>query len=285
MKNILLPTDFSENAWNAMQYAFELFKNNDCTFFVMHSLDDRMSAPSAGVKSKRANEIINKSRIRECNEGLAKVLERIDDLPKNNKHTIESLLVKNNFISAVRAAAVQLNIDIVVVGTKGASGVKEVVIGSNTGNLIKKLSFPIIAVPSDAKIKDLSEIGFATDFSIKNYEDGIDLLKEIAIVNNSKMAVVNIVNKGVELSSDELENKSNLINILKPLHVDFYTLTDIPIETGIRAFSESRKLGMLCVITKKHSFFEKIFSKSHSKSISHNISVPLIVFDQKAFNK
>lgn len=285
MKNILLPTDFSENAWNAMQYAFELFKNNDCTFFVMHSLDDRMSAPSAGVKSKRANEIINKSRIRECNEGLAKVLERIDDLPKNNKHTIESLLVKNNFISAVRAAAVQLNIDIVVVGTKGASGVKEVVIGSNTGNLIKKLSFPIIAVPSDAKIKDLSEIGFATDFSIKNYEDGIDLLKEIAIANNSKMAVVNIVNKGVELSSDELENKSNLINILKPLHVDFYTLTDIPIETGIRAFSESRKLGMLCVITKKHSFFEKIFSKSHSKSISHNISVPLIVFDQKAFNK
>lgn len=284
MKNILLPTDFSEYAWNAMQYAFELFKDNECTFYVMHSIDNRMSAPSTGVKSKRANEIINKSRIKECNEGLARILKRIDDIPKNKKHTIESLLVKNNFINAVHAAAMELNIDIVIVGTKGASGVKEVVIGSNTGNLIKKLSFPIIAVPSNAKSKDLNEIGFATDFSIKNYGGGIDLLKEIASVNNSKMAIVNIVNKGAELASDEIENKNNLIKTLNGLDISFYTLTDIPIETGIRAFSESRKLGMLCVITKKHSFFEKIFSKSHSKSISHNINVPLIVFDQKAFN-
>jgi nucleotide-binding universal stress UspA family protein len=268
-----------------MQYAFELFKDNECTFFVMHSIESGMSAPSTGVKSKRASEIIIKSRIKEANEGLARILKRIDELPENNKHIIEPLLVKNNFISAVHSAAEQLNIDVVIVGTKGASGVKEVVIGSNTGNLIKKLSFPIIAVPSKAKTKDLDEIGFATDYSIKNYEDGIELLKEIAIANNSKISVVNIVNKGAELSSDELENKSNLTDTLNELDLTFYTLTDIPIETGIRAFSESRKLGMLCVITKKHSFFEKIFSKSHSKSISHNISVPLIVFDQKAFNK
>src|SRR5690606_22914508 len=122
-------------------------------------------------------------------------LGKIQELPKNNKHTFETKIVHDYFLSAVQGTAEKLAIDIVVVGTKGASGIKEMTIGSNTANLINKQTCPIIAVPQNAIISDLKEIGFASDCSIANYGKELDLLKDIAKANASRISVVHVLNK------------------------------------------------------------------------------------------
>ena len=285
MKHILFPTDFSENAWKAIQYGIALLKNEECKFYILYALEPQASAPSAGITSKRANQMIHDSRTKESQDGLNKTLSKVNALPKNDKHAFEIRLANNYFYSAVKAYVEKLNIDVVILGTKGASGIKEVTIGSNTANLINKLTCPILAVPEFAASNKISEIGFATDFSIDHFGTGINLLKDVAKDNHAKISVIHIVNNNKEMTPELLSNKKLLETTLSPIELDFYTLTDIPVELGIRAFTESRRLNMLCVISKKRSFFSKLFTKSHSKAVSHNLDVPLIVFDQKAFTK
>jgi nucleotide-binding universal stress UspA family protein len=281
MKKILLPTDFSSNSWEASLYAFNLFKDETCIFYIMHSLEPLVSAPSTAVSSKRANEAISKSRLNESKIELEKELNKIHELPKNKKHTYETIIVHDYFLGAVHSATKNLACDLVVVGTKGASAIKEMTIGSNTANLINKQTCPIIAVPQDALNKDMLEIGFATDFSISHYGNELDLLKEIALANKSKISMVHVLQKGTELSDKLLENKKALEATLTPLPIDLYLLKGVSVEVGTRVFCESRKLGMLCIINKKRSFFEKLFVKSNSKSISSHLSVPLIIFNHE----
>lgn len=283
MKTILLPTDFSDNSWKAIEYALQLFKKEDCKFYILHALEEQASVPSAGVKSKRITKMIQDSRTKVSQDDLNKVLEKVQKHSKNSKHTFEAKLVIGSLLNSVQTFVDKTNIEIVVIGNKGASALKKVTFGSNAAQLVLKLTCPIIAVPESANANQITEIGFATDYAIEYYGDGLNLLKEIALTNNAKLAVVNIVNKSSGTVSELDIKREVLKNTLKPLHLDYYTLTDVPVEIGIHVFSESRKLGMLALITKKRSFFEKLTTKSHSKAISHNLDVPLIVFDQRSF--
>ena len=282
MTKILLPTDFSSNSWEAILYALRLFKDKQCAFYIMHSVEPLVSGPSSGITSKRGQEAISKSRINEVKNNMERVLVKLAALPKNNKHTFENLIVHDYFLDAVQQTVNKSDMDIVVVGTKGASAIKEVTIGSNTANLINKLTCPIIAVPKDGLATTMTEIGFASDFSIGNYGNELDLLKEIATTNASRMSIVHVSKTG-EITPELLVNKQALETALKPLPIDFYLLTDVSVEVGTRVFSESRRLGMLCIINKKRSFLEKMFSKSNSKSISSNLNVPLIIFNHGNF--
>ena len=283
MKNILLPTDFSQNSWEAIQYAITLFKDCACTFYLMHSYEPQVSAPSTAVTSKRASAIILESMRSEATLGLQNTLKQIKSLPENNNHTFKTVMVNDYFVSAVKSKIAKLDIDVVVVGTKGASGLKEVTLGSNTAHLIGKLACPILAVPTDVNFKGLRDVGFATDFSITDYGDGLALLKDVATAHNAKISLVHVVKKEKELTPEQLTSQRALEAYLNPLHVTLFMLTDVPIEIGTRIFSESRQLDMMCVIAKKHSFFEKVFNKSQSKSISHHAKVPLIIFNEAAF--
>lgn len=282
MKNILLPTDFSENSWEAIVYAIDLFQDAPCKFYLMHSYEPQVSAPSTAVTSRRAHSIIMEAMKNEAIEGLEKIKRKINALTLDENHTFETTIINDYFVSAVKTKVKELNIDAVVVGTKGASGLKEVTLGSNTANLIGKLSCPIIAVPTNASFNSIKEIGFAVDYSIKSYDQGLELLKDLAEHYGSKISVVHIL-KDKELSPEMTSSKIELENYLKPIPTEFFHLTDVPIEMGTRIFSESRKLDMMCVIAKKHGFFEKLFTKSQSKSISHHAKVPLIIFNESEF--
>lgn len=283
MKTILLPTDFSENAWIAMQYALELFKNDTCKFYILHALEPQASAPSSGITSKRAYQAIHDSRAKSSQEDLDKVLKQVQEYSNNSRHSFETKLAHGSLTASVQGYSENNNIDVVIVGNKGASAIQKATFGSNAAQLILKLSCPIIAVPETANANNINEIGFTTDYTIENYGDGLALLKEIALSNEAKLAVVNVVNKNSGPVSD-LEAKRNVLEkALKPITPEYYTLTDVSIEMGIHVFSESRKIDMLTLITKKRSFFEKLTTRSHSKAISHNLDVPLLVFDQRSF--
>ena len=281
MKKILLPTDFSENSREAIEDAIDLFKYCKCTFYLLHSFEPQISAPSTAVTSKRANAVIMESMRKEARLGLQKIEKQIHELPKNENHTFETTIVNDYFTSAVKSKVEELNIDVVVVGTKGASGLKEVAIGSNTANLIGKLPCPIIAAPSNTRLDTLKKIGFAVDYSIKSYASGLGLLKELATHYESEVYVVHVKDK--EFTPEMESSKTELENYLKPISTSFYHLTDVSVEVGTRVFCESQKLDIMCLVARKKGFLESLFQKSHSKTISHHANVPLIIFNEDSF--
>ena len=283
MKTILLPTDFSDNSWKAIEYALQLFKNETCNFYIMHALDSMVSAPSTGVTSRRASQVIYDSRINSSKDDLAKLLKKVQDYSTNPKHTFETKLVNGSLIAAVKAFSETTDVQLAIIGNKGATALQKVTFGSNATQLILKLSCPIIAVPDTVHAVNMTEIGFATDYTIENFGNGLNLLKEIALSNNAILSVVNVVSKSTDSIPELKSKRETLENAFKPVQLEYYTLTDVPVELGIKVFSESRKIDMLALITKRRSFFEKLTTKSHSKAISHNINVPLLVFDQRSF--
>ena len=159
MKNILIPTDFSDNAWNALVYGISFFKKTHCTFHIVHinSINTNASGEAATYVSP---DILEKTILAESKEKLKALSKKIELLPLNVKHEFHFKAIYGFFTDQLKEFVKKKNIDLIIMGTKGASGLKSVSIGSNTGNVITKVPCTLMAVPEDATYEKIEEIGF-----------------------------------------------------------------------------------------------------------------------------
>src|SRR5690554_6884486 len=126
MKNILLPTDFSENSWNAIVFALKFFEKNSCTFYLLHvnSLSYVAANDSPYVQTK---DFIENTFTKPAKKRLKAMMERVTtELPDNPNHHFFTLTDYNFFVDSVRNQVSEKKIDMIVMGTKGASGLKKV---------------------------------------------------------------------------------------------------------------------------------------------------------------
>ncbi|MGJ5640853.1 universal stress protein [Formosa sp. S-31] len=283
MKKILLPTDFSDNAWNAITFALQLFKDEACTFYLLNSFSQPMSTPTAGITSTKIKESIYKAQLEASKEGLAEVLNKIKSEFKNEQHKFVTLSVYDSFPAAIKKVVEDKEIQSIIMGTKGATALKEMTIGSNTSGLIGVAQCPILAIPQNAKFKEIEEIGFSTDFEIDFNEKGLDKLLYIIKKTEAKVSVVNIMEKARPLTEIQERGKAQLQDLFRDTETNFYTLTDIGVSSGVHAFVESRNLDLLCVVAKEQDFLKRFLGMSYSKSISNHSSIPLLVLNIKQF--
>ncbi len=147
MKKVLIPTDFSDNAWDALIYAIRLYDDIPCHFYILNTYQVGPSRVS-NVK----NQVRNTQIFRLLKEESENELEKIDTYLKDNllnkKHKYETLSISGSLITSIKRIVFNDNIDMIVMGTSGASGAKEIFMGSNTIKAIKNIDLcPIISVP------------------------------------------------------------------------------------------------------------------------------------------
>ena len=143
-KNILLPTDFSDNAWSAAVYALKLYEEEVCTFHFLHSSKMKISAMSN--MSNKLMRVMEENAMKE----LSELKEMAVNANANANHSFEVILSTHDLQSTMEVVIKKENIDLIVMGTKGATKAKEIVFGSNTVNIIKKVrSCPILVVPDE----------------------------------------------------------------------------------------------------------------------------------------
>lgn len=168
MKRIILPTDFSKNAYNAISYAIHLFKNVKCTFHLFNVYE-----PLIYVEKYEANHIEQTTLIDANHEAslikLKKLRKRIAKNFKNPKHNFIENCSANKLIDEILASQEQETIDFIIMGTQGVTDAKDVIFGTNTLQLIKKSKSPVIAVPSNYNFKVPKRILFPADFGL-DYE-------------------------------------------------------------------------------------------------------------------
>ncbi|MDO9261030.1 MAG: universal stress protein [Flavobacteriaceae bacterium] len=276
MKNILLPTDFSENAWNAIQYAMELFKEEPCNFYVFNSYrlpayttDDFMvSSTNEGIE-----ESLNKASI----ENLDKVIQKINERKKNPKHTFRKISAYNFFLDALKEAVTKNDIELIVMGTKGATGAKEIFIGTNTGDVISKVTVPLIVVPENMIYKSPKEIAFPTDHQVYYKRKALKTLLNIAELHQSTIRIVHVKMDKTELTVDQQTNKNFLFECLEKINHSYHTLHNLLIEDALNCFTQSRDIDMIAMVPKNLNFFQKIFFKQKVEEISYHTKVPLLV--------
>lgn len=278
-KRIILPTDFSKNAWNAIDYALTLFNGTPCDFFVLHSYQVGASGLSTKMAGANGTRLYNLMK-EQSERNLQRELERIKSFDKNPEHTFTTKSIMDTLVNAIGKTVYQEEIDYIIMGTKGASGLKEVFMGSNTYNIIKEMDFcPVIAVPEDYRPDGkVDSILLATGYEhlFENYE--LKPLLNIVKGFNAKLWIAH-VGSLVDFTSEQKTSKKTLEKRLKSINYEFVEVEkDVSVNNTIQGLiQEDRDIDMVAMINQDHSFFERLTRESVIKKVTLNTKVPFLV--------
>lgn len=280
MKKIILPTDFSENATNAVNYAQELFKNTACTFYLLNTYTPMIynydyQLNSGGYMGDVLDVVKENS-----NQKLEELKQKLQIKYNNPKHQFELISSFSLLTDELDEVITKYNIDLIIMGTKGASGVKEILFGSNTIHVIKKIKCPVLAIPDGFFFEKPKDILFTTDYKIDYSNEHLNILKSITEEHQSAVHTLH-VSSGRELNEEEIKNKNTLDKLLSDLNNTFYTVKDQEIPLAINEFQKSTYVHLLMMIRNKHTFLENLFFKRVINQIGFHLTIPFLVIPSK----
>lgn len=279
MLHILIPTDFSDNSLNAIKYGLELYKNNNCTFYLLH-VNPLPTYSGAGSSVRGSSNLIKDIVQKESKDSLKRLMHRINELSLNPKHKFVSMTFYDFFVDTIKREVENKKIDLIIMGTKGAAGLKKVTMGSNTGDVITKVKCPLLAVPENAVFKIPKEIAFPTDYHLRYDLNVLDTLINMVKMNKSVLRILHISKKGEELSQEQENNKDFLNDYLKDVEHSFHSLTGSDLETSVQCFTESRDIDMIAMVAKNLNFFQRILFRPKVEQISYHTDIPFLVLHE-----
>ncbi|WP_055444508.1 universal stress protein [Lacinutrix himadriensis] len=280
MNNILLPTDFSDNSWNAITYALRFYENAVCNFYLLHvnELSDVVVNDSTYITSP---ETIQEAYSKPAKKKLVGLLKRIsEEIPHNNNHKFYTISDNNFFIESIREQVQEKKIDVIVMGTKGASGLKKYITGSNTGEVITKVKCTTLVVPENAKFSKIEEVAFPTDYSMNYNLQTLLPLSQILDANPSRLRILHISNADEKLNISQQQNKELLADYFNNTKYSFHNLTNKKVENAIQCFIESRSIGLIAMVAKNLNYFQQILFHNKVENISYHTDIPFLVLHE-----
>ncbi|MGJ8716304.1 universal stress protein [Maribacter stanieri] len=277
MTRILLPTDFSENSLTAIRYGLTLYKDLKCSFFLLNSYmppvyhtEYLMGSPAQiGL-----GDIVQQN----SQDNLENLKKKLEKEFENPLHTFTTHSALNVLSSEVARTVEAEGIDVIIMGTQGATGAKEILLGTNTVHVIKNSKCPVLVIPSGFEYEVPEQILFPNDFEVSlNKESLASLLKIV----NSHVSQVNVMHvyTGNELTIVQKKNKEQLANVLSE-NGFFHEVKSNEIITAINEFQIKQKINLLVMVQNKHTFLERLFIEPVIKKIGFHVTVPFLVIPQ-----
>ncbi len=277
MKRILIPTDFSDNAWNTILYAMELYKNISCEFYVLNTFEVKplqLVTTQSSQKVGHLYDIVKK----ESQEGLKMILEDIDNSRSDVTHVFKTISKSGSFVKVMEDMVENDHFDMIIIGTKGATGAKEIFLGSNTQKIIRNIDdCPILVVPDDSFFEEVSEIAFATDFERVYYKSEIRPIVNLAMNHNATVRMIHVYDKP-QLNKVQHYNSTALEQYFKKVKHDFHVIQDFStLEKAIQAFIEELEIDILVMINYEHSFIERLTREAIIKKMTFHTIIPFLI--------
>lgn len=267
MKKILVPTDFSECADNAMSYALELAKNNNASIHILHTI-----LPTEGIDNNIYNTLWINDYIEAKKTAMSKWVEKY----KDEKSPISYDCLVGFAVTTICDVAVEQGADLIVMGTTGASGLVGNILGSNASGVISNTDVPTLLVPKSGKFSFQENMAMSTDFKFNISDSGKALLKYIIELHESKkLNIIHVISK--DSSKIETDKEEDLKAKLTGIDVDFHYAHDKQITQAISNYLELNKIGLLCVISHKHTLLYSLFFENHTKLLVKDALVPILV--------
>ncbi|WP_299667813.1 universal stress protein [uncultured Polaribacter sp.] len=276
-RKILLPTDFSKNAWHAIKYALELYKKDNCDFYILNVFSSTGNIMMSLTNLEPGSGLFEMEKAKSKN-GLKKIIDLLKIQEYNNpKHHFEAISVFNNPLEAIKNIVEKKDIELIIMGTKGATDARKTAYGSTAISVMEKVrNCPVIVVPEKAKHFLPKEIVFTTSYKTHYKRRELNNLIDIAKKCDAKIAVFHVSEES-KLNNIQKENKQMLEEIFEEVAYSFHELSNYPLETAIKVFIESRDSDMLAFINKKHWFFGSVLTQPLVKDIGFNSKVPVLV--------
>ena len=271
MKKILIPTDFSDNAWSAAVYALKLYADELCTFYFLHSMIMKL-APSN--LNHRLLENMRNNAMKE----LLELKEMAENSNPNSNHNFEIILSSYDLQTAIKSSVKKYQIDLVIMGKKGVTGAEDLLFGGNTVETIKKLRLcPILTIPEDFDYVKPKQIAFPTDFNRFYSEKELKPLKYLVGMNHSKIRIFHI-NVESHLSAIQEYNYTMLKDYLEDYEHSFHWMPSYTNKTDeINEFLKDLKIDVLAMVNYKHSLIEHILKEPVIKKMGKHPLIPFLV--------
>ena len=274
MRNILIPTDFSDNAWHAISYALMLFKDEECTFYLLHTYSPafyRMDYVMGGPEFSAIPDVGVDISL----AGLEKTLADIREQFPNPKHHFELVSSFNTLTDEVREISENKDIGLIVMGTQGASGAKEVFLGTNTVFVIRKAKVPVLAVPENARFHPIRTMLFPSDYLSPYIREELAPILDLARLQSSRMLLLHIREGG--LSDHQKDHKAHLERCLEELEYETVEEEGGPLPDAILKYVEEHPIDMLVMMNRRHSFFERLLVRQNIDQIGFHTQIPFLV--------
>jgi nucleotide-binding universal stress UspA family protein len=270
MKRILVPTDFSQHAEDALKVAAQIAKKNNSEIIILHMLElphqmndaimDGVSIPETLIFMKKANE----------------TLDEVSSKPYLDGISVTEVVKIDKPIHGITQVSKDYNVDLIVMGSHGNSNIDELLIGSNTEKVVRNSEIPILVIKSDISDFTGANIVFASDFS-EETKKPFEKLLNFAQTFESKIHLVTICTPNsfkpthtIEKSMKEYISEFNLTNYTTNIY------NDTNIEKGIINFSNSINADIIGMCTHGRTGFAHFFNGSISEGLVNHAVKPVI---------
>ena len=275
MKHILLPTDFSDNAWSAIVYAIKYYRDDTCTFYLLHA------KPLNPSSLATLSDVYIKSIRQQSNQQLLELKQQVLNADKNHNHNFKTVIKFMELNTAVDQFILDTKIDLIIMGTKGATNNKALFFGSNTVHLVDHIkTCPILIVPDQYNYKPIDQIVFSTDLNRFFFEKEINTISEFTANNNAVLRVINIqTNKA--LTEIQKYNLAVLKSGLKRFETHYHSVPNYDKKaTIISTFINDLNIDLLVMVNYKHSLIARYLNQPIIKTIGFNPSVPFLILPE-----
>ncbi|MBD0331298.1 MAG: universal stress protein [Chitinophagaceae bacterium] len=264
MNSIIVPTNFSPSADNALNYAGRLAGSISTSVLLLHVYQIPVSINEMPVMVVSSEELK-----KNADETLEKSKQQLLSAYPNCEVRTESLL--GDLREELEEICEREKPFAVVLGTHHTTGFERLLFGDTALSIIRGIDFPVVAVPQGAKANAPENIVFATD--LKNIDE-VPAQKIIDVVRtlNAELHVVHI-DVGNEYNSEAAARLNEMFRHIQP---QYHEIRDENVAHGINTFVQQNNIDLILVIPHKHNLYERLFSTVHTKDILDKAQVPIM---------
>lgn len=274
MKTILLLTDFSDNAHNAIVYAMHFFKSETCEFHVMHVHKARSFISDDLMTS--STESVYESFTKVPKEKLKNLVGDLKTTYNNPNHTFKTIVDFDVFTDAITQAVKSKGIDVIVMGSNGATGAQEIVFGSNTIKVLRHVVCQTLIVPTAYTYKSISNFLLPLQFNDVLHSRQLDIINNFIQNYKLKLHVLRVCSKD-EISDAVLRDKE----VINKFNCKYSVEKEITFYQAVTNYLKVNSIDMTGLIVHDKSFIERFFTKSPTIELSKVIEVPLMIFHSR----
>jgi nucleotide-binding universal stress UspA family protein len=272
MKKILIPTDFSKYADQAIEAGAQIAKKNNAEIILLHMLElpgqsndavtGETSIPAIMLFKNKADEILKSIKNRPYLKGIP----------------VKEAVLLDNAYKGITTYSNENDIDLIIMGSHGSSGFEEIFIGTNTEKVVRLSNIPVLIIKNKTENLDIKKIVFASDFSKETKKPFLELLK-FAKIFDAKLKLVMIC------TPNNFKSTSAAQKIMKEFVADFdmpdysmETYNDTNVEKGIINYANAKNADLIAFGTHRRTALIHFFNGSISEDLVNHTTKPVITF-------
>lgn len=276
MKTILVPTDFSETAENALLAAIGIAREQHAAIVLINTWEIPLPATDIPFPAQYLDEEIRTAQT----ISTEKLIQLVTKVKAAGIKQCEAVSRRGNMVTIITETAESTNADMIVMGTNGSKGLKSILISSNTVKIIRKASCPVLVVPVDAIYKGFERIVYLTQYQHSDF----GILKKIAGLAKIFDAEITLVHFTFEQQSHQgaqLLMEAFTQKVKDKIHYDnlsFKVLYGEDPEEKLLEYVEHKHADLLVTSTHYRDLFDRLFGNSVSELVAYRSAMPVLVF-------